>query len=262
MWAAVYTIKSDDSSNSSARGILETRRFNVSGEFSMRIHALQHVPFEDIGSMAQDFHQAGYSLATTHWYRGDAAPALDSFDALVVMGGPMGVYDEAEFPWLAAEKSLIAAAITADKIVLGICLGAQLIACASGAAVTRNPYKEIGWFPLVIQAPDEPVARALENMDVFHWHGDTFELPEGAVWLASSEGCKNQAFRLGQRVFGFQFHLETTPTSAAALLQHCADDLQPGPYVQTAAMIQQHHAAFANINRAMSAVLREIFQHT
>lgn len=224
----------------------------------MRIQTLQHVPFEDIGSMAQDFQQAGYPVNTTHWYRGDSAPSLDSFDVLIVMGGPMGVYDEAAFPWLREEKALIKAAIEAGKKVIGICLGAQLIACVCGATVSRNPHREIGWFPLTRQAPDEPIARLLDGVEVFHWHGDTFDLPAGAVWLASSDACRNQAFRLGNSVFGFQFHLETTPTSAAALLEHCGDELDGSRYVQSAARFTGNPAAFAQINRLMSAVLREI----
>ena len=143
----------------------------------MRIHTLQHVPFEDIGSMAQDFSHAGYTVSTTHWYRGDAKPSIDSFDVLVVMGGPMGVYDEQEFPWLLTEKALIKAAIDARKTVIGICLGAQLIACVCGATVKPNMHKEIGWFPLAMQTPEDPVARLLDGQNVFHWHGDTFDYP-------------------------------------------------------------------------------------
>lgn len=226
----------------------------------MRIQALQHVPFEDIGSMAQDFQQAGYPVNTTHWYRGDQAPAVDSFDVLIVMGGPMGVYDEELYPWLRNEKILIKAAITAGKIVIGICLGAQLIACVCGASVTANPCREIGWFPLVSQAPDEPIARLLDGQDVFHWHGDTFALPEGAVWLARSEACRHQAFRLGDTVFGFQFHLETTPASAAALIEHCGADLDGSPFVQSAKQMTRSPADFARINHLMAAVVREILQ--
>src|SRR6187402_2684975 len=127
----------------------------------MRIHSLQHVPFEDIGSMASDFRARGYSLSSTHWYRGDAVPAVGDFDALVVMGGPLGIYDEAIYPWLAEEKTLIKDAIATGKIVLGICLGAQLIADVLGAKVTRNAYKEIGWLPLAINpaAATHPVAQ-------------------------------------------------------------------------------------------------------
>jgi GMP synthase (glutamine-hydrolysing) len=228
----------------------------------MRIQAFQHVAFEDIGSMRQDLLKAGFRLSTTHWYLGDKAPILDSFDALVVMGGPMGVYDEQEYPWLAEEKGLINSAIDAGKIVLGICLGAQLIACARGAKVTRNPQKEIGWFPLTLQPYLEhnPIAQALNSIDVFHWHGDTFALPAGATWLASSDACQHQAFSLGDNVFAFQFHLETTRDSASALIDNCAEELDGSLYVQDAEAILHSEERFAQINRVMSEILRVIFK--
>lgn len=228
----------------------------------MRIHSLQHVPFEDIGSMALDFQTRAYHLSTTHWYRGDEAPELSSFDALIVMGGPMGIYDEAEYPWLTDEKMLIKNAIAAGKIVLGICLGAQLIADVLGGKVTRNPHKEIGWFPLQIipQAAAHPVAKILAKYpEVFHWHGDTFAIPDGAVWLARSEGCAHQAYSYQDRVFGFQFHLETTPASAQALITHCAEDIDGSRYTQSAESIVKNSEKFAQINRAMSEVIAVIF---
>jgi GMP synthase-like glutamine amidotransferase len=228
----------------------------------MRIQVLQHVPFEDAGSMTTDFKQRGYPVANTHWYRGDTTPALDSFDTLIVMGGPMGVYDEADHPWLAQEKALIKAAIDADKIILGVCLGAQLIACVLGAKVSRNPQREIGWFPLTLQTPPEqsPLGSALpQGAEVLHWHGDTFALPEGARWLASSEACAQQAFSMGDRIFGFQFHLETTEVSARALVTECADELDGSAFVQNPEEILAHRERFTAINKMMSDVLEKIF---
>lgn len=228
----------------------------------MRIHSLQHVPFEDIGSMAKDFAARDYSLATTHWYRGDQAPELHSFDALIVMGGPMGIYDEAIYPWLADEKTLIKAAVDAGKIVIGICLGAQLIADVLGGKVTRNAHKEIGWLPLQIlpEASSHPIAQILAKYpEVFHWHGDTFAIPVGALHIARSEGCENQAFVVNEKVFGFQFHLETTPTSATALIAHCAEDIDGSRYTQSAESMLVDADKFAQINRAMSEVITYIF---
>lgn len=224
----------------------------------MRIHSFQHVPFEDIGSMAQDFHTRGLSHSTTHWYLGDSAPEPDSYDALVVMGGPMGVYDEAIHPWLAQEKMAIGAAIAAGKLVLGICLGAQLIACVMGAKVSSNGQREIGWFPLQVppQAANNPVGRILASSPmVFHWHGDTFELPTGAQWLASSQACRHQAFCVGEKVWGFQFHLETTLATAAALIDHCGADIDGSTYTQTREQIFADQFAFSRINSTMSQVL-------
>ncbi len=228
----------------------------------MRIHSLQHVPFEDIGSMAQDFHRRGYTLSSTHWYRGDKAPTLAEFDALIVMGGPMGIYDEAIYPWLADEKALIKNAIAAGKLVLGICLGAQLIADVLGGKVSRNAYKEIGWWPVTTTpaATDHPIAQVLARYpEVFHWHGDTFALPPGALHLASSQACSNQAFCYGDRVYAFQFHLETTPASAAALVENCGDDIDGSPYTQAAALMVANRDKFTAINRAMSEVIDIIF---
>lgn len=231
----------------------------------MRIHSLQHVPFEDIGSMTSDLLDLGHSLSTTHWYNGDAAPGLDEFDALIVMGGPMGVYDVEQYPWLAAEKNLIGDAIAAGKIILGICLGAQLIADIMGANVSRNPHKEIGWFPLTItpDASHHPIAQILaSHTEVFHWHGDTFALPNGAIHLASSAACDNQAFCVDDRILGFQFHLETTPTSARALLEHCPEDVDGSIYTQTAQEMMRDEKRFAQINQAMSKVVHYLFAPT
>lgn len=227
----------------------------------MRIHVLQHVAFEDLGSMAADFQQRGYAVSSTHWYRGDQPPALNSFDVLIVMGGPMGVHDEADYPWLMPEKALIHAAIDADKIVLGICLGAQLIAHVLGAKVVPNTRREIGWFPLSLQtvAEDSPLGDSLPaEIEVFHWHGDTFELPEDARWLASSEACAHQAFSVGDNIFGFQFHLETTEESAQALVRECTNELDGSTFVQSAAEIMARPERFVALNRAMSEVLRKI----
>jgi GMP synthase-like glutamine amidotransferase len=226
----------------------------------MRIHSLQHVPFEDIGSLAQEIATKGHSLSTTHWYKGDSAPALDSFDVLIVMGGPMGVYDDDIYPWLTAEKELIAEAITSGKKVLGICLGAQLIACVLGAKVTRNAHREIGWFPLQVNSNStHPVASILADChEVFHWHGDTFELPVQAQLIAASQACEHQAYVVDNQIYGFQFHLESTETSTRALIQHCAEDLDASTYVQSAAEMLENKERFAAINKAMSAIFHQL----
>lgn len=223
----------------------------------MRIHSLQHVAFEDIGSLHQDLQQQDHSLTTTHWYRGDQAPALEDFDIVIVMGGPMNIYEEDKYPWLAAEKLFLRACIDAGKKIIGICLGAQLIASVLGAAVTRNRAREIGWFPLTIPqiAADHPIAKILAQCPkVFHWHGDTFALPPQASLLASSEACAHQAFVIGEQILGFQFHLETNYQSAQALIEHCGDELDGSTYVQDAHTISQAAQEFIAINRAMSQI--------
>ena len=227
----------------------------------LRIHYLQHVPFEGLGSIEAWIQAHDYPLSASHLYRGDPLPSLQDFDWLIVMGGPMAVSDEAQYPWLADEQRFIRAAIDAGKHVLGICLGAQLIAAALGARVGPNPQREIGWFPVTSnqQGAADAIATLLnDSLLAFHWHGDTFELPPGCRRLASSEACRNQAFSFEQRVFGFQFHLETTPKSARALIEHCASELDDSRYVQSAHEILALPKRFTEINNTMSAILSTI----
>lgn len=212
----------------------------------MKIHSLQHVPFEDLASI-DDWAQArGHQVSITHLYQNTTFPDVSDLDVLVVLGGPMNVDDEHLFPWLAGEKRLIAQAIQAGKRVLGICLGSQLIASVLGARVHPNIHKEIGWFPVSL-TPEGSQSSALAGFPAtfpaFHWHGDTFELPPGAVHLAQSEACQHQAFSFGRHVLGLQFHLESTIESVTRMLDHEADDLTDGPFVQTrdAILTAGHH---------------------
>ena len=200
----------------------------------MRIHCLQHVPFEGPARIAHWAAARGHELSVSHLYAGDPLPALDRFERLIVMGGPMSVHDERDHPWLVAEKRFLRAAIEAGKRVLGVCLGAQLIAAALGARVYRNTKKEIGWFPVHgVPSPHASSFAFPSAVDVFHWHGETFDLPGNAVRLARSEACENQAFEIDDRVIGLQFHLEATPRSVRDLVEHCRDELVPSPYIQT-----------------------------
>ena len=225
----------------------------------MRIHCLQHVPFEGPAGIADWTEARGHELSVTRLYTGAAPPSPDAFDWLVVMGGPMGVHDEAEHPWLVPEKALLFEAIAAGRTIIGVCLGAQLLAGALGARVYRNAEKEIGWLP--IELTGEGRASSLfgflpGSIVVFHWHGDTFDLPPGAVHLARSQGCANQAFVWDGRVLGLQFHVETTPESLRALVEHGADDIVPGPYVQSAErMLAASGEDFERINGALFGVL-------
>ncbi len=224
----------------------------------MRLHYLQHVPFEGLGSIGAWAAAAGHQVSVSRMFADDPLPATTRFDWLLVMGGPMGVNDTTCHPWLTGEKKFIAAAIAAGKTVLGICLGAQLLAAVLGAAVYPNREKEIGWLP-VYRVPDGAglplTARLPDGEEVFHWHGDTFDLPAGACHLLRSAACENQAFLYGERVLALQFHLETTPAGAAALVEHCARDLAPGPRVQPAARIMADESRFTRLNRRMNAVL-------
>jgi GMP synthase-like glutamine amidotransferase len=168
----------------------------------------------------------------------ETLPDIRQVDFLIAMGGPMSVNDEAEFPWLKPEKQFIREAIFHGLRVLGVCLGAQLIASALEARVYPNAVKEIGWHPIqaVPTVGDNFLFPA--ECTVFHWHGETFDLPQGATLLARSAGCANQAFQLSRNVIGLQFHLETTPQAASLLIENCRNDMIPGPYVQSEAAIK------------------------
>ena len=229
----------------------------------MRAHYFQHVPFEGLGCITPWLEAAGYEVSCTRFFECPVLPDLKSIDLLVIMGGPMSVNDEAQYPWLLVEKQFIRDAIACGKPVLGICLGAQLIASASGAKIYPNAHREIGWFP--IQAVDEggdDCFRFPPTETVFHWHGETFDIPPGAVRIAKSEGCENQAFQLGQSVIGLQFHLETSPDSLREIIAHCRHELVPSRYVQTEAEILAVAAnRFPIINPLMGRVLAFLLRH-
>lgn len=223
----------------------------------MRAHYLQHVPFEGLGSIGPWLETKGYEVTCTRFFESADLPAVEVCDLLVVMGGPMSVNDEAMFPWLVAEKRFVREFIHSGKPVLGICLGAQMIASALGARVFANPVKEIGWWPVhSVDARAGELFRFPDTETVFHWHGETFDLPPGAVRLARSDACENQAFQIGASVIGLQFHLETTQASATQLVAHCGDELKAATYVQTAEQILSVKAdRYAAINTLMGDML-------
>ncbi len=224
----------------------------------MKIHWFQHVPFEGLGSIEPWLRQHGHDVVATRFHAGELPPSPDSYDWLVVMGGPMNIHEEERYPWLAAEKQAIRAAIGYGRRVLGICLGAQLIADVLGAPVTRNLQREIGWFPVELSAAGRhhPLfADFPARFEAYHWHGDTFGLPAGATHVASSAGCVQQAFAWGTRVVGLQFHLESTPGSATALIEHAADEIVPAPYVQDAGTMLAEPARFTRLNALMDRLL-------
>lgn len=203
----------------------------------MNIHYFQHVPFEGLGSIENWARKPDHKVTATRFYEDHKLPFIDICDMLIVMGGPMSVYDDDKYDWLAEEKRFIEKAIIRGKKVIGICLGAQLIAEVLGSRVYKNKEKEIGWMPLQL-TPEGKKANVfsdfVEGQTVFHWHGDTFDLPNGAVQLARTEACEQQAFLYDNHVLGLQFHLETTEESVVEMIENCKDDLaQGGKYVQS-----------------------------
>ena len=205
----------------------------------MRAHYLQHADFEGPGSIETWLQRRGYGITSTHMYSQDLLPNVGELDLLIIMGGPMSVNDEADFPWLVTEKQFIRDVIDAGIPVLGVCLGAQLIADVLGSRIYPASQPEIGWFPVQGIRHDNPACFQLpEDITVLHWHGETFELPSGAVHLARSGVCENQAFQFGDRVIGLQFHLEATAGLVNAFVQADAEALfKGGAFVQSAAQI-------------------------
>lgn len=225
----------------------------------LRIHYLQHVPFEGPGYIAEWAEGRGHSLSATHLFDNNTLPALADFDWLMIMGGPMGVYNETSYPWLREEKALIRSAIDAGKTIIGICLGSQLLAEALGARVYRNPQKEIGWFPVSVTSEakqHELLAGLTDSFPVFHWHGDTFDLPEGATHLLTTAACKNQAFSYGNKILGLQFHLEATPETLQAMVDHGQGELrEEGEYIQSGSAILQQAGLTADTDTILATIL-------
>jgi GMP synthase-like glutamine amidotransferase len=208
----------------------------------MKIHYLQHEHFEDPGTILEWAAEKGHTANGTMIYKGEPLPALDSFDMLVAMGGSMSVDDEEKYPWLAPEKELIKKAINKDIPVLGICLGAQLIAMALGAGIRKNPCKEIGWFPVSL-TPQGTTSKLFDgwplSFPAFHWHGDIFDIPGCAEKTAFSKACWNQAFVYGRSVVALQFHIESTGEGVERLLTNCKNDIAGNQlYIQSAEYIR------------------------
>jgi GMP synthase-like glutamine amidotransferase len=223
----------------------------------VRAHYLQHVTFEGLGSIETWLRAERFEITNTQFFESAVFPDPDEVDLLIVMGGPMSVNDEAQFPWLVEEKQFIHRCVEEGKSVLGICLGAQLIASAMRSRVYPNHIKEIGWFPVEgMTSLESEIFCFPPSQEVFHWHGETFDLPCGAYRLARSKGCKNQAFQLGRTVIGLQFHLETTSDSAVEIVSHCRAELIPSKYVQSeTAILAAPPEKYQAINRLMAEVL-------
>ncbi|MGO9485781.1 MAG: type 1 glutamine amidotransferase [Rhodomicrobium sp.] len=225
----------------------------------MRIAVLQHVPFEGPAAIADWAAARGTEIAVTHLYRNEPLPALADFDMLAVMGGPMSANDEARYTWLTPEIALVGSAIHAGKIVLGVCLGAQIIAKALGAKVYAARQKEIGWFEVERTEAAHPIFQGLPAaFPAFHWHGETFDLPAGAVRLAETASTPNQAFGVNGRVLGLQFHIEATPASVADLVQNAADEIGTGPFEQSPDAIRESIGTCASLQPLIGCVLNNL----
>ncbi len=225
----------------------------------MDIHVLQHVPYEGPGMIRDWARRNNHRLHMYPVFLEDSSwPRFRSDDVLVIMGGPMNIYEEEKYPWLSNEKAFICEAVATGRKVLGICLGAQLIADVIGGRVVRNNHTEIGWFPIhwTKQARDSILFQhSEEEMMFFHWHGDRFEIPANVGLLAGSDGCANQAFRYRDNVVGFQFHAEMRAEDARRLTEHGRDELKPGTYIQSEEHMMAQPELFDEANEWMARFL-------
>ncbi len=223
------------------------------------IHYFQHVPFEDPAYILSWAKKHGHAVSATQWFDTAPNPDLRNTDLLVVMGGPMNIYEYAEYPWLKTEREIIQSAINNGKRILGICLGAQILADCLGAKVYPGPNKEIGWFEVEISgraSQHRLLSHFPRKHTAFHWHGDTFTIPENCIPIGSSEACENQGFILGSQIIALQYHIETTTSSLKALIQHCSDELVEAPFIQTAEqMIETSQVQSAGIHQLIDPLL-------
>ncbi len=230
----------------------------------MHIHCLQHISFENPGYIKVWAQQNHHNITYTYFFEDNfVLPDLKNIDALIIMGGNMNVDEEEKFRWLRKEKKLIKAAINARKKVIGICLGAQLIAAALGCNVYPGSQKEIGFYPVQFTdgALNHPLFNHFKNLyTVFHWHGDTFDLPANAQLIASSAICKHQAFLIGNNVMGFQFHFEMNETIINDMIKHDGHELEEdGKYIQSQQQLSKGYQHLKQNQKDIFTLLDKFF---
>jgi GMP synthase-like glutamine amidotransferase len=221
----------------------------------MKIHCLQHLKNDTLGNIGTWISLKGHSLTKTLLYEKPVFPEPEEFDLLLIMGGTMSVYQEEDFPWLKSEKEFVKNVIDAGKPILGSCFGAQMLAEVLGGKVTRNRFKEIGWHRVKVLAgrklknrgekssellSSELLSGLFSEFTAFMWHGDTFEIPEGAIKLFESEACPNQGFLYGEHILGLQFHPEADRQWIGNLIEDSGHELVEGKYIQSKEEILRH----------------------
>ena len=218
-----------------------------------RIAYLQHVEFENLAYIKDWGEEIGVEFLPIKLYKGDSFLDINSFDKLIILGGPMGVYDDVKYPWLKTEKQFIKKTLKSQKPILGICLGAQLIADALGAKVVKNKFTEIGWYSVENIGADFLKDK---SYNTFHWHGDTFELPKGAKVIFSNENCINQGFSYcGGKVIALQCHFEVTVKSIKNLILNCREELINTEKIQEEEKILQAVCHVKKLNKTMQDIL-------
>ncbi len=231
----------------------------------MHIHCFQHVPFENPGTILEWIKENGHTISYTYFFDKEyTLPQLNEYDCLLIMGGNMNVDEEEKFPWLKKEKQIIKQTIDAGKKVIGICLGSQLIAAAMGKKVYKGEEKEIGFFPISFN--DAAFQLFLFNhfpkeYTVFHWHGDTFDLPDKSVLLASTPVCTNQAFIIDNNVLGLQFHFEMNETVIENMILHDGDEIrEKGNYIQSVDEIKRNYHYLQQNKKDIFLLLNKFFE--
>ena len=227
----------------------------------MKIQVLQNISFEGPGYIEEIAGIHGNDLHVTRLFDGEHPFPPTDYDMLVIMGGPMNIYEENEYPWLGIEKKAIEQAINSEKIVIGICLGAQLLADVLGAEVYKNDEREIGWFPVnrIIPASGElPLQFLPEKATVFHWHSETFDIPRNAIRLFGSDATENQSFLYEGKVLAMQFHLEMNLTSIEDLAYFCEDDLEPARFVMDRNKMLKLYKKYESQNKK---ILNDLFKY-
>jgi len=227
----------------------------------MKIHYIMHADFENIGVIGEWAQEKGHTITNTKPYKGESLPSVHNFNFLIILGGPQSPRDVVECPYLLDEIALIRQAIEHEKIVLGFCLGAQLISEALGGHTQRSPEKEIGIFPIRLTGAgqkDYLFSGFPEILDVIHWHNDMPEVPKGGTLLASSEGCPVQGFKYSDKVYGFQFHMEITKEGISELIAQCPNDIIPSRFTQSVAELKA--ANLGEIHEGMKVVLDRLIK--
>src|SRR6516165_3211979 len=221
----------------------------------IRMVVLQHVEFEGPAAIADWAADRRVPVRVCHLGHNGILPSIYDFDMLTVMGGPMNANDQAQLDWLGPEIALVREAIAADKTVFGVCLGAQMIAKAMGARVYPGNAKEIGWFPVERMGAHPLFGGLPDSFTPLHWHGETFDLPRGAKLLAKSKIALNQAFAVGQRVLGVQFHMEPTEESVRMLVKAAAREIGCGTFEQQPGIILSNLGQCAGLRPLLETVL-------
>lgn len=220
----------------------------------MKFLAILHAPHEGLGLIKEWIALGNDEITEKYAWEIQPVESLEPYDGIILMGGPMSVNDEDQYPWLKTEKQLISKAIEEERKILGICLGAQLLANCLGARVFKNPEPEIGWFPVkkkFFMHSWFPIFDDNEKEFVFHWHGETFDLPDGSIPLFETDGCKNQAFAVEDRILGLQFHPEITEAMISDFIKHNHHDIRPARYIQAEARMISNHKLYGEVSQNM-----------